>query len=168
MFKQWSPPSYILFFASLRFNRPRTQKVSLLAHHYTYALRAQFASARFGSITRRRFCHNPAPKRHTEEAGEPPRVSRRRTHCTSSISIAITSHYSGTPIAIAHSSMRPFATRRVAASHGQPFACVHCNTSRCPPQAAPAHVVAFHGQPYSPAHFSNSRCPFSAAHLHVH
>jgi hypothetical protein len=36
-------------------------RLSLLAHHYTYALRAQFASARFESNTRYRFCRHTAP-----------------------------------------------------------------------------------------------------------
>ena len=51
----------------------------------------------------------------------------------------------------------------VALPHGQPFACAHCSTSRCPFCAALAHVNLFHGQPFVRAHCSTSRCPPSAA-----
>ena len=55
----------------------------------------------------------------------------------------------------------------MAASQGQPFACAHCSTSRCPPSAANLHVCSSHGQPSLRAHCSISRCPPSAACVHV-
>ena len=55
----------------------------------------------------------------------------------------------------------------VSSSHGQPFSCTHCSTSRWPPLAADEHVYVFHGQPFSRAHFNTSRWPPFAASAHV-
>jgi hypothetical protein len=47
----------------------------------------------------------------------------------------------------------------VAASQGQPFACVHFSTSICPLIAATSQVFARHGQFRERAHFRTSKRP---------
>ena len=57
------------------------------------------------------------------------------------------------------------AISQVPSPHGQSCSRAHCNTARCPPEAAPVHVLRSQGQWCSRAHTKTNRCPFPAAPL---